>query len=89
MGFCAVADGRRQWLARQHVRARQLAVDDPIQQDLPVCLRLKCYIQPLIFKKALLIGNRQRGHVGKLDEAEGKLRFLKPFHRDNQGCRLG
>lgn len=64
IGFGAKADGRAQGLPRQHVRPIQFAGDHPVQQNFPVRLRLQRDIQAFILKKSLLIGDRQRRHVG-------------------------
>ena len=63
-------DGGTQRLAGQHVRSVQFAGNHPIQQHLPVGLRLQGDEQTLVLEIALLVGNRQRRHVGELDKAE-------------------
>ena len=70
MRFGAIADCCRQRLARQHMRAVQLAVDHAVQQHFPVGLRLKPDKKPLVFKVSQLVGHGQRCHIGQLDKAE-------------------
>ena len=70
----AEADRRRQGLAGEHVRAVELAVDYAVQQHLPVGLRLEGDVQALVLEVAVLVGHRQRRHVGELDKAE--LQFI-------------
>ena len=81
LGLGADADVGGQGLARQHLGAVQLAVDHPIQQDLPVRLGLQGHVEPLVLEIAPLVGHRQRRHVGQLDEAESELLLLGGTHR--------
>ena len=87
MGLRAIADGRGQGLARQHMRPVQLARDHPVQQHLPIRLRFQRDEQALVFKELLFIGDGQRGHIGQLDEAKRQVRL---FDIQRLGpCRAG
>ena len=81
-GLGAVADGRGQWLSGEHMRAVQLTTNHPVQQHFPVRLRFQSDIQTFFGEKPLFLGNRQRGHIGELDEPEfqGRL-FNRAIHR--------
>ncbi len=85
ISLSAKANGRTKRLTGQHVRAVQLTVDDPVEQHLPVGLRLKGDVQAFVFKKALLVGNRQRGHVGQFDKAELEVFLLQILDRLYRG----
>ena len=77
VGLGAEADRGAERLAREHVRAVELAGDDAIEDDLPVGLRLERHVQAFVFEVAFLIGDGERRHVGELDEAELQLFFLE------------
>jgi len=66
----AITDRRRDRLAGQHMRPVEFARDHPVKQDLPVRLRLQRDIQPLVLEKPLFPRDRQRRHVGQLDETK-------------------
>ena len=87
MRLSPVANGRRQGLPGQHMRAVQLAVDHPIQQHFPVGLGFEGDKKPLIKEVALLIGNGERGHVCQLDKTEGQhvLFKVKQFSESGAG----
>ena len=70
MRLGAESDGCGKRLTGQHVCAVQLPVDDPVQQHLPIGLRLQGDEEALILEIAVLIGDRQRGHIGQLDKTE-------------------
>ena len=70
MGLGAEADGGGKRLSRQHMGTVELAGDHPVEQHLPVRLRLKGDEQPFILEIALLVGDREWGHIRQLDEAE-------------------
>src|SRR5439155_21747837 len=70
------ANGGSERLARQHVRAVELAIDHSVEQSLPVGLRLERHNESFVLEEALHIGDRQRSHVAKLDEAELEVRLL-------------
>ena len=70
VGLGTEADRRAQRLSRQHVSAVEFAGDDPVQQHLPVGLRFEGDEQALILEEVLFVGDRQRRHIGELDEAE-------------------
>ena len=55
-----------------------LAVQQAVQQDFPVRLRLQRDVQALILEKTLFLGDGERGHVGQLDETQRQLVFLDP-----------
>ena len=55
---------------RQHVRAVELAGDDAVEQHLPIRLRLDRDVEAFVLEIAELLGDRDRRHVGELDEAE-------------------
>ena len=59
------------------MRAVQFAVDDAIEQHLPVGLRFQADIQPFVLEITLLVGNRQWRHIGEFDKAEFKVFFFK------------
>ena len=59
------------------MRAVQLAINDAIEQHLPVGLRFQADIQPFVLEITLLVGNRQRRHIGEFDKAEFKVFFFK------------
>ncbi len=82
MRLGAEADGGAERLAGQHVGAVQLAVDDPVQQHLPVGLGLQGDVQAFVLEVAFLIGDGQRRHVGEFDEAELQLLFFRVFLGD-------
>ena len=73
MRLGAEADGGRQRLARQHMRAVQGTADHAIQQHLPIGLRFQGDKQPFVEEIALFIGHGERRHIGELDEAKGQL----------------
>ena len=77
VGPGAKTDGRPQRLAGQHMRAVQLAVDDAIEQHLPVGLRFQRDVQPFVLEITLLVGDRQWRHIGEFDKAEFKVFFFK------------
>src|SRR5438876_10513342 len=58
------------------MRAVELAIAHPIEQRLPVGLGLERHNESFVLEEALLIGDRQRSHVGELDEAELEVRLL-------------
>ena len=90
IGLGAIADGRRDGLSRQHVRAVQLPADHPVEQDLPVRLRLERDVQPFLGEEALFLGDGQRRHVGQLDEAQLQVRLFRlPVDRGGRGCLAG
>src|SRR5690606_3370302 len=60
-------------LAREHVRAVELAGDNAIEQHLPVGLRLERYEEPFVLEVTELVRNRERRHVRELDESELEL----------------
>ena len=76
VGLRADADRRAERLAREHVRAVELAGDHAIENDLPVGLRLERDVQAFVLEEALLVRDGERRHVGELDEAELELLFL-------------
>ncbi len=80
MRLGAVADRGGQRLPGEHVGAVELSVDHPVEQHLPVGLRLERDEQPLLEEVALLVGHRERRHVGQLDEAEGQLVLFQIEH---------
>jgi hypothetical protein len=53
----------------------------PIEQHLPVRLRLERDVEPLVLEVAELVRNRERRHVGELDEAELELVLLERGRR--------
>ena len=59
------------------MRAVQLAVDNAIEQHLPVGLRFQADIQPFVLEITLLVGNRQGRHISEFDKAEFKVFFFK------------
>ena len=78
MALGAVADGRGDGLARQHLRAVNLAIQDAVKEGLPNRLGLRRHVKALNGEKALFLGDGEGGHVGQLDEAKGQLVFLDP-----------
>ena len=78
MALGAVADGRGDGLARQHLRAVNLAIQDAVKEGLPNRLGLRRHVKALNGEKALFLGDGEGGHVGQLDEAKGQLIFLNP-----------
>ena len=76
VGLGAEADGGPERLAGQHVGAVELAGDHPVEQHLPVRLRLQGHEEPLVLEEALLVGDGQRRHVRQLDETELELVLL-------------
>ena len=81
VGFGAVANGGPQRLASKHVRAIQLTVNDPVQQDFPVGLGFQGHKQAFFLEIAFLVSDGQRGHVGEFDKAELEIRLLRPAQR--------
>ena len=77
----AIANRCSKRLPGQHVCAVQLTTDHAVEQHFPVCLRFECNVQPFFGEKSLFFGNRQRGHIGELDESElqGRL-FNRAVH---------
>src|SRR3546814_4703995 len=51
IGLGAIADGRRDRLTGEHVRAVKLPADDAVQKHLPVGLRLQRDVQPFFLEK--------------------------------------
>ena len=86
MRLRAEADRRAERLARQHVRAVELARDHAVEQHLPVRLRLERDVQAFVLEVAELVRDRERRHVGELDEAELELVLLE---RERLGRALG
>ena len=76
MGLGAEADGRANRLPGQHVRPVEFAVDDAVEQHLPIGLRLQGDEKPLVLEEELLLGNDQGRAVGQLDEAEFEFVFF-------------
>ena len=70
LNLCGIQD-------RQVISAVELAVDNAVEQYLPVGLRLELDIQALVLEVSLLVADRQRRHVGELDEAELQVFFLR------------
>ncbi len=73
MCLCPVADGGRNRLPCEHMRAVERAIDHTIQQYLPIGLRLERHKQPLIKEVALLIRDGQRRHIRQFNEAKCQL----------------
>ena len=71
----------------QHVRAVEFAGDHPVEQDLPVRLRLQRDIEALVIEEALLGGDGQRRHVGELYEAELQLVLFDIQHSGDGTAR--
>jgi hypothetical protein len=85
MRLGAEADGRGERLAGEHMGAVEFAGDHPVEQNLPVRLGFEGDIEALILEVAVLIGDRERRHVGQLDEAEFQLVLLDRQHL-GAGC---
>ncbi len=77
MRLGAVADGGGERLAGEHVGAVEFTGDHPVEQHLPVGLRLEGDVEAFVFEEAFLVGDRERRHVGQLDEAELELILLE------------
>ena len=86
MGFGAEADRCGERLACEHMRAVELAVDHTVEQHFPVGLGFERHEQAFVEEVALLVGNREGGHVGELNEAEGQLVFLELERLSMRGC---
>ncbi len=71
------ADRCTKRLAREHVRAVELARDHSIEQHFPVRLRLERHVETLVLEVAELVRDRERRHVRELDEAELELVFFQ------------
>ena len=80
MGLGAKPDGCGKRLASQHMGTVELTGDHPVQQHFPVRLRLQADEQPFILEIALLVGDRERGHIRQFDEAELQLVFFNVEH---------
>ena len=79
VGLRADAHRGAERLAREHVRAVELAGDHAIEDDLPVGLWLERDVQAFVFEEALFVRDGERRHVGELDEAELELFFFGPL----------
>jgi len=86
VGLGPISNCRGQWLAGQHMRTVKLPVDDTVQQNFPVCLRLKRHKQTFVFEIAVLIRDRERCHIRQLDEPEPKLVFFEIQHLGHRGA---
>ena len=77
VGLGAETNGRANRLPGQHVRPVEFAVNDAIEQHLPIGLRLQGDEKPLVLKEELLLGNDQGRAVGQLDETELEFVFFQ------------
>ena len=79
-------NGCTQRLTGQHMRTVEFAINDTIQQHLPVGLRLQCDIQTLVLEITFLVGNRQWRHVCQFDKSEFQFLLLQ---LPRNGCCRG
>ena len=76
----AEADRGAERLPGQHMGTVELAGDHAIEQHFPVGLRLERHKQSLVLEITVLVGDRERRHVGQLDEPKLQLVLLDGQH---------